>query len=89
MRKYGGRSPSDGVGASSVFLEIRPPKDGDSRLCLDHAQEGGFSLHKVILVEHEERIRHELLEPVDWKYQSFEIVGETRKGRGALHLHAQ
>ncbi|MDY7221498.1 response regulator [Halalkalibacterium halodurans] len=45
-------------------------------------------MHSVILIDHEERIRHELLEPVDWIRQSFEIVGEARKGRG-MHLHAQ
>jgi hypothetical protein len=38
----------------------------------------GFSVHKVILVDHEERIRHELLETVDWKRHGFEIVGEAK-----------
>ncbi|QYR23093.1 response regulator [Paenibacillus sp. sptzw28] len=44
-------------------------------------------MHKVILVDHEEGIRHQLQETVDWERHGFEVIGEAGNGREALLLH--
>ncbi|WP_169081783.1 response regulator [Paenibacillus sp. PL91] len=46
-------------------------------------------MHKVILVNPEERIRQQLQETVDWKRHGFEVIGEAGNGREALLLHAE
>jgi YesN/AraC family two-component response regulator len=53
------------------------------------SKRGGFSLHKVILVDHEEGIRQQLHKTIDWKHHGFEITGEAGNGKEALLLHAE
>lgn len=46
-------------------------------------------MHKVILVDHDERIRQQLQETVKWKRLGFEVIGEAGSAGEALHLHSE
>jgi YesN/AraC family two-component response regulator len=46
-------------------------------------------LNKIILVDHEERIRQQLQETVEWKRHGSEVIGEAGSGGEGLHLHSE